>query len=162
MIKEFQYDVDKLDEKAPDNEADLLAMKTRVREILHQAYRMGFEYYKELCKFFSLEERHVITRSLVGFAFLWMDFVKSRCERGRGLRPRWANQGLEFLMIVCDPMNTKHLTQQEFDELKTSMDRCISHVIGSDSERRKRLDGNGNFSLYKLGFECLVVFFLKV
>ncbi|OXU25185.1 hypothetical protein TSAR_011186 [Trichomalopsis sarcophagae] len=64
-----------------------------------------------------------------------MDFVKKYCERGRGLRPRWANHGLEFLMLVCDPINTKYLTQKEFDQLKTSMDHCISHVVGSTLER---------------------------
>ncbi|XP_048506193.1 mitogen-activated protein kinase kinase kinase 4 isoform X2 [Athalia rosae] len=115
----------------PKIESERITMRSRSREILHQAFKMGFEYHKELCKLFSCEERSVLARGLVSFALLWMDFVKTCCDRGRGLRPRWANQGLDFLMTVCEPLNTKHLTDQEFEELKTCMDRCISHVIGT-------------------------------
>lgn len=115
----------------PKVESDRLAMRSRVREVLHQAYKMGFEYHKELCKLFLPEERAILARGLVSFALLWMDFVRICCDRGRGLRPRWANQGLDFLMTVCEPLNTKHLTDVEFDELKTCMDRCISHVVGT-------------------------------
>ncbi|XP_046611191.1 mitogen-activated protein kinase kinase kinase 4 isoform X1 [Neodiprion virginianus] len=128
-IENVQMGVNEAEE--PKLESDRLALRSRVREVLHQAYKMGFEYHKELCKLFLPEERSVLVRGLVSFALLWMDFVRSCCDRGRGLRPRWANQGLDFLMTVCEPLNTKHLTDQEFEELKTSMDRCISHVIGT-------------------------------
>ncbi|XP_045496385.1 uncharacterized protein LOC123694837 [Colias croceus] len=70
-------------------------------------------------------------RAIVELAKSWMAFVVERCDRGRGLRPRWASQGLEFLMLACDPYNTKHLTDEEFEALKQQMDGCISHVIGS-------------------------------
>ncbi|XP_038219016.1 uncharacterized protein LOC119837484 isoform X2 [Zerene cesonia] len=70
-------------------------------------------------------------RAIVELAKSWMGFVVERCDRGRGLRPRWASQGLEFLMLACDPYNTKHLTDEEFEALKQQMDGCISHVIGS-------------------------------
>ncbi|XP_029049394.1 mitogen-activated protein kinase kinase kinase 4 [Osmia bicornis bicornis] len=129
VITNFQRDLEKAEE--PNSEGDRFAFRSRAREILHQAYRMGFDYYKETCKLFALEEKAVLARGLVSFAFLWMEFVRTRCERGRGLRPRWANQGLEFLITVCEPHNTKHLSDQEFEELKTCMDRCISHVVGS-------------------------------
>ncbi|XP_041988766.1 uncharacterized protein LOC121740198 isoform X3 [Aricia agestis] len=72
-----------------------------------------------------------VARATIEFAKCWMQFVVERCERGRGLRPRWASQGLEFLMLACDPCNTKHLTDEEFEEMKHLMDGCISHVIGS-------------------------------
>ncbi|CAK9829559.1 Mitogen-activated protein kinase kinase kinase 4 [Anthophora retusa] len=143
-IENFQRDLEQAEE--PNSECDQFAMRSRVREILHQAYRMGFDYHKETCKLFALEEKTVLVRSLVSFALLWMEFVRTRCERGRGLRPRWANQGLEFLITVCEPHNTKHLTDVEFEELKTCMDRCISHVVGSantvthmETENLKRL-----------------------
>ncbi|XP_015588331.1 mitogen-activated protein kinase kinase kinase 4 isoform X2 [Cephus cinctus] len=129
VIEDFQISADRI--KEPLMEIERISINTRTREILHQAYKMGFDYHKELCKLFLPEERVVLARSLVSFAFLWMDFVRTRCERGRGLRPRWANQGLEYLMTVCEPLNTKHLTDQEFEELKTCMDRCISHVVGT-------------------------------
>lgn len=47
------------------------------------------------------------------------------------MRPRWAYQGLDFLLTVCDPKNTKYLTDVEFEDLKRTMDACISHVIGT-------------------------------
>lgn len=72
-----------------------------------------------------------VSRAIIEFAKCWMNFVMERCGRGRGLRPRWASQGLEFLMLACDPYNTKHLSDKEFEELKVVMDACISHVIGS-------------------------------
>ncbi|XP_006619036.1 mitogen-activated protein kinase kinase kinase 4 [Apis dorsata] len=144
VIEYFQHNLKNI--KEPNYEYDRSAMRSRIREILHQAYRMGFDYYKETCRLFAFEEKATLARSLVSFAFLWMEFVKTRCERGRGLRPRWANQGLEFLIIVCEPQYTKHLTDEEFEELKTCMDRCISHVVGStntatniETENLKRL-----------------------
>ncbi|XP_045768007.1 mitogen-activated protein kinase kinase kinase 4 isoform X1 [Maniola jurtina] len=72
-----------------------------------------------------------VARAVIEFARCWMSFVVERCDRGRGLRPRWASQGLEFLMLACDPCNTKHLSDEEFEDLKQLMDGCISHVIGS-------------------------------
>lgn len=72
-----------------------------------------------------------VARAVIQFAKCWMRFVVERCDRGRGLRPRWASQGLEFLMLACDPRNTKHLSDEDFEELKSLMDGCISHVVGS-------------------------------
>lgn len=46
------------------------------------------------------------------------------------MRPRWANQGMEFLLAVCEPANTRYLTENEFEDLKKTMDDCISHLIG--------------------------------
>ncbi|XP_076291139.1 mitogen-activated protein kinase kinase kinase 4 isoform X2 [Lasioglossum baleicum] len=144
VIENFESDLEQVEE--PKAESDISAMRSRIREVLHQAYRMGFDYYKETCKLFTIGEKAVLARGLVTFALLWMEFVRTRCERGRGLRPRWANQGLEFLITVCEPHNTKHLTDEEFEELKTSMDRCISHVVGRpntaaniESENLRRL-----------------------
>lgn len=60
-----------------------------------------------------------------------MKFVQERCERGRGMRPKWAYQGLDFLLTVCDPKHTRFLSEAEFEDLKKDMDACISHVIGT-------------------------------
>ncbi|XP_053605518.1 mitogen-activated protein kinase kinase kinase 4 isoform X2 [Plodia interpunctella] len=79
-----------------------------------------------------------VARAVIQFARRWMSFVVERCDTGRGLRPRWASQGLEFLMLACDPCNTKHLSEDEFKELEAQMDGCISHVVGS--RRAPRLD----------------------
>ncbi|XP_025829297.1 mitogen-activated protein kinase kinase kinase 4 [Agrilus planipennis] len=104
---------------------------SRSREILQQAYRFGFELYKEMSDIVVEEYREKLAKSMVHFVFMWMKFATERCERGRGMRPRWAYQGLEFLLIVCDPKNTAYLTDEEFEELKNRMDACISHVIGT-------------------------------
>ncbi|VVD03861.1 unnamed protein product [Leptidea sinapis] len=72
-----------------------------------------------------------VARSIIEFARCWMTFAVEHCDRGRGVRPRWASQGLDFLMLACDPYNTKYLSDEDFEELKTQMDGCISHVIGS-------------------------------
>ncbi|CAK1578914.1 unnamed protein product [Parnassius mnemosyne] len=84
----------------------------------------------------------------VQFARCWMRFVMERCERGRGRRPRWASQGLEFLMLACDPYNTKHLSDEEFEELKQLMDACISHVIGSRPAPYTTLNATPNATLH--------------
>ncbi|XP_025161131.1 mitogen-activated protein kinase kinase kinase 4 isoform X1 [Harpegnathos saltator] len=132
VVEDFQQEADEVEQSYTEADQSA-AIRSRIRENLHQAYRMGFDYHKEMCMLFALEEKAVLARGLVSFALLWMEFVRTRCERGRGLRPRWANQGLEFLIIVCEPHYTKHLTDQEFEKLKTCMDRCISHVVGTVS-----------------------------
>jgi mitogen-activated protein kinase kinase kinase 4 len=124
-------------------EADRITVLTRFREILHVGYKFGFEYHKNLSALFetttvtnsrSSQTDSSLAKAIVGFAKCWMNFVMERCERGRGLRPRWAAQGLEFLIIACDPHNTEQIDETEFEELKSAMDKCISHVIGSIHE----------------------------
>ncbi|KAJ3666937.1 hypothetical protein Zmor_002358 [Zophobas morio] len=112
-------------------EIERTSLVSRTREILMQGYRFGFEFYKEMSESMPSEKRQKLARSMVQFANLWMKFVTDRCERGRGMRPRWAYQGLEFLLTVCEPRNTQYLTEEEFEDLKRNMDVCISHVIGT-------------------------------
>lgn len=124
------------------NEVDKMSILSRAREILHQGYKFGFEYHKDIsrlfetkivcCKDKSCEQS--LALGIINFAKMWMKFVTERCERGRGVRPRWATQGLEFLIAACDPSNTRHLSENEFDDLKTKMDACISHVVGIGAE----------------------------
>lgn len=124
------------------DEPDRLAVASRSREILHQGYKFGFEYHKDLSRLFESKLAACkdaacelnLAVGIIGFAKMWMKFVMERCERGRGLRPRWASQGFDFLIAACDPHNTKHLTDKQFEELKIMMDSCISHVVGSVSE----------------------------
>ncbi|RZF44830.1 hypothetical protein LSTR_LSTR000782 [Laodelphax striatellus] len=113
------------------DESEKNSLQVRFREVLHQFFKFGFEYLKEVCRLVTGNSKSQLCRASILFAHHWMQFVKERCERGRGLRPRWAHQGLEFLMMICDPRLTSHLTDEEFEDLKTSMDDCISHVIGT-------------------------------
>lgn len=123
-------------------EADRQTVLTRCREILHVGYRFGFEYHKNLSSLFETTTPNArnstvdqgLAKAIVGFAKCWMKFVMERCERGRGLRPRWAATGLDFLIIACDPHNTEQIGEKEFELLKSSMDKCITHVIGSINE----------------------------
>lgn len=124
------------------DDIDRAAVISRSKEILHQGYKFGFEYHKDLNRLLETKNESCkdsrcafgLTVGVISFSKMWMTFVMERCERGRGLRPRWAAQGLEFLISACDPYNTKHLTDKQFDELKSMMDACISHVIGSIKE----------------------------
>jgi mitogen-activated protein kinase kinase kinase 4 len=122
------------------DEIDKQTVLTRFREILHVGYRFGFEYHKNLLTLFdgthlSVKRNStcdkVLAQAIVGFSKSWMKFVMERCERGRGLRPRWAATGLDFLIIACDPNNTNQIDESEFEELKSNMDLCISHVSHS-------------------------------
>lgn len=107
------------------------ALLSRCREVLHQGYKFGFEYHKEVCRLVTGDAREKLVCGMISFAQQWMQFVKERCERGRGLRPRWSHHGLEFLMTVCEPQNTNYLDDQQYEALKCSIDECISHVIGT-------------------------------
>ncbi|XP_037030628.1 mitogen-activated protein kinase kinase kinase 4 isoform X3 [Bradysia coprophila] len=130
------------------DEQDRIAVLSRIREVLHQGFKFGFDYHKEIIRLFETKVvgcrdktcEFNLSMGIVHFARMWMLFVTQRCERGRGVRPRWAAQGLDFLIAACDPSNTKHLNEQEFDDLKSKMDACISHVVGivPKPEIRKR------------------------
>jgi hypothetical protein len=73
------------------------------------------QYHKEVCRLVTGDAHEKLARGMISFAQQWMHFVKERCERGRGLRPRWANHGLDFLMTVCEPQNTNFLDDQQFE-----------------------------------------------
>lgn len=126
-------------------EVDKMAILSRAREILHQGYKFGFEYHKDIVRLFEMKIVSCKDKScefnlslgIINFAKMWMKFVTERCERGRGVRPRWATQGLEFLINACDPLHTRCLSESEFDDLKTKMDACISHVVGIGAEPEK-------------------------
>ncbi|XP_031337464.1 mitogen-activated protein kinase kinase kinase 4 isoform X2 [Photinus pyralis] len=135
------------------DEADKLSLTSRCREILQQGFRFGFEFYKVMSELIPLQKREKLTVSMVIFAHLWMKFVRERCERGRGMRPRWAYQGLEFLLIVCEPHHTIYLSESEFEELKNAMDACISHVIGTTAPSTP--DSGFHSSSPRLSLDCI-------
>lgn len=122
------------------DELDRTAVISRTREILHQGFKFGFEFHKDLHRMTetrnSSSNDNELARMTIDFAKMWMRFVRSRCEPGRGVRPRWAAHGLDFLIAACDPANTNHLSNKEFEELKLEMDACISHVVGEPERKR--------------------------
>ena len=58
-------------------------------ETLHQCYSFGFEYHKEVMRLVSGDARISLSKDVVGFAKSWMKFCINKCERGKGLRPRY-------------------------------------------------------------------------
>lgn len=124
------------------DDVDKQTVLIRTREILNQGYKFGFEYHKELSKIFETKTAHCrnsecekrLSQAIISFSRSWMFFVLEKTERGRGVRPKWAALGLDFLIIASDPTNTKYINDEDFAELKLQMDSCISHVIGSISE----------------------------
>ena len=76
-----------------------------------------------------------LCHQMVDFAKQWMRFVAEKCERGHGLKPRWATHGLEFLMNVCETSVLATLSNQQFLDLKKEINVCITHVIGDKMVR---------------------------
>ncbi len=69
--------------------ADREALSRRTREILHQCYKFGFEYHRELDRLVTgAGSRAALARGVASFARQWMRFVLQRCDRGKGTKPR--------------------------------------------------------------------------
>jgi len=58
--------------------------------------------------------RDQVTQYNVSISKRWINFVHKRCEPGRGLKPKWANSGLDFLLYVCEPQNLAGFSDEEF------------------------------------------------
>ncbi|KAK0064372.1 mitogen-activated protein kinase kinase kinase 4 isoform X1 [Biomphalaria pfeifferi] len=105
------------------------------RETMLKIYDFGFEYQRELMRLISRDHREKMCHMSVNFVLDWMAFVIKRCERGRGTRPRWATQGLEFIALACEPKNIVYLTDQEFQNFQHNIHNSLSHIIGSSENR---------------------------
>ncbi|XP_021362862.1 mitogen-activated protein kinase kinase kinase 4-like isoform X2 [Mizuhopecten yessoensis] len=114
--------------KLEDNERNHLL--NLYRETMLKGYNFGFEYLREVTRLVTGEPRQNLGRRLVNFAQDWMNFVMEKCERGRGMRPKWASQGFDFLITACEPRVLAYLSMEEFEKLKHDIHNCISHVIG--------------------------------
>uniref|UniRef100_A0A0A9W7V4 Mitogen-activated protein kinase kinase kinase 4 n=3 Tax=Lygus hesperus TaxID=30085 RepID=A0A0A9W7V4_LYGHE len=101
------------------------------REVLHRMYKFALEYVKDIVKL--LPDKRLLARDIVEFSKQWIRFVTNYCERGRGVRPRWANYGLDFLLFVTDPSFTCHLHEREFESFKRNISSCVAHIMGTPS-----------------------------
>lgn len=105
-------------------------------EIMHSAFKLGFDYHKEVQRLFDKQAyTHIkydleLSNGFINIAKMWMVFAVEKCEQGRGCRPQWAAQGLEFLVSACDPSITKHLDESKFQAIKYQMENCFRHVVG--------------------------------
>ncbi|KAM9364091.1 mitogen-activated protein kinase kinase kinase 4 isoform 2-T2 [Pholidichthys leucotaenia] len=99
------------------------------REAMIQGYNFAFEYHKEVVRLMSGEFRQRIGERYIAFARKWMTYVLTKCESGRGTKPRWATQGFDFLQAI-EPAFISALPEDDFLSLQALMNECIGHVIG--------------------------------
>lgn len=112
----------------PVEQAPLIS---RWKEVVRHCFKLGFEFNKDVLRLVSGKPNVELALNVVKLANLWMSFTVKHSERGRGLRPKWATQGLEFLVTACESDITYHLSDEEFCRLKESVSQCVHHVIGS-------------------------------
>nr|XP_031535699.1 mitogen-activated protein kinase kinase kinase 4 [Vicugna pacos] len=120
FTSEFDAEVD---------ESESATLQQYYREAMIQGYNFGFEYHKEVVRLMSGEFRQKIGDKYISFARKWMNYVLTKCESGRGTRPRWATQGFDFLQAI-EPAFISALPEDDFLSLQALMNECISHVIG--------------------------------
>lgn len=65
---------------------------SRWREVVRHAFKLGFEFNRDVLRLVSGKPSVELTLKVVKLAKLWMNFTVTYCERGRGLRPKWAAQ----------------------------------------------------------------------
>nr|XP_048276748.1 mitogen-activated protein kinase kinase kinase 4 isoform X2 [Myodes glareolus] len=111
------------------DEAESATLQQYYREAMIQGYNFGFEYHKEVVRLMSGEFRQKIGDKYISFARKWMNYVLTKCESGRGTRPRWATQGFDFLQAI-EPAFISALPEDDFLSLQALMNECIGHVIG--------------------------------
>nr|XP_045014130.1 mitogen-activated protein kinase kinase kinase 4 isoform X2 [Jaculus jaculus] len=120
FLMELDTDVD---------ESESATLQQYSREAMIQGYNFGFEYHKEVVRLMSGEFRQKIGDRYISFARKWMNYVLTKCESGRGTRPRWATQGFDFLQAI-EPAFISALPEDDFLSLQALMNECIGHVIG--------------------------------
>ncbi|XP_015258007.1 PREDICTED: mitogen-activated protein kinase kinase kinase 4 isoform X2 [Cyprinodon variegatus] len=117
---EFQAEVE---------ESESATLHQYYREAMIQGYNFAFEYHKEVVRLMSGEFRQRIGERYIAFARKWMTYVLTKCESGRGTKPRWATQGFDFLQAI-EPGFISALPEDDFLNLQALMNECIGHVIG--------------------------------
>ncbi|XP_066507386.1 mitogen-activated protein kinase kinase kinase 4 isoform X2 [Hoplias malabaricus] len=115
--------------EAEVEESESATLQQYCREAMVQGYNFAFEYHKEVVRLMSGEFRQRIGERYIAFARKWMNYVLTKCESGRGTRPRWATQGFDFLQAI-EPVFISALPEDDFLSLQALMNECIGHVIG--------------------------------
>ncbi|XP_030626563.1 mitogen-activated protein kinase kinase kinase 4 [Chanos chanos] len=115
--------------EAEVEESESATLHQYYREAMIQGYNFAFEYHKEVVRLMSGEFRQRIGERYIAFARKWMNYVLTKCESGRGTRPRWATQGFDFLQAM-EPSFISALPEDDFLSLQALMNECIGHVIG--------------------------------
>ncbi|XP_020895625.1 mitogen-activated protein kinase kinase kinase 4 [Exaiptasia diaphana] len=113
------------------DESEKAKVSQNTVETMYSCFNFGFEYLKEVARLVSGTARKTLAKDMLSFARKWISFVMEKCERGRGTRPRWATQGLDFLTIAIDGKIISEMAETDFQLLKKQINDCISHVVGS-------------------------------
>ncbi|CAB1343885.1 unnamed protein product, partial [Coregonus sp. 'balchen'] len=106
-------------------ESESATLQQYYREAMIQGYNFAFEYHKEVVRLMSGEFRQRIGERYISFARKWMNYVLTKCESGRGTRPRWATQGFDFLQAI-EPAFISALPEDDFLNLQALMNECIA------------------------------------
>lgn len=117
------------DIKAEVDESESATLLQYYREAMIQGYNFAFEYHKEVIRLMSGEFRLRIGERYIDFARKWMNYVLTKCESGRGTKPRWATQGFDFLQAIEQGFISA-LPEDDFLSFQALMNECIGHVIG--------------------------------
>ncbi|KAG0721552.1 Mitogen-activated protein kinase kinase kinase 4 [Chionoecetes opilio] len=128
-------DLDVMTPDVEDGERHHLHLVTR--DVVHQYFMFGFEYHKEVTRLVTGQHRVEVAPMLVNLARMWMKFVQAHYSHGKGSRPRWANAGLEFIVFVCNPHNTRYLQEHDFQQLVKEIECCREYIIGTAPETKQ-------------------------
>lgn len=99
-------------------------------DTLKKTYNFGFDFHTDLYRLMSGKERASLSEDLIDFALEWMHLATEKCEKGRGVRPRWAHKFFEYLRFVASPDITLHLSDEKFILFKKKFNECTCHLIG--------------------------------
>ena len=127
MIENISTMIQDLTDTRPE---DLFDIKTLFAKILQQCFFYGFDYVKSIVHLMSGPLKHQHSEAAVNLAIKWMDFVVKNCPRGRGTKPSWANQGLDFITWATEVSVTQALDPQLFSSFKDRVQMCIIHIVG--------------------------------
>lgn len=109
-------------------------IRSEVNEVMQTFFNFGFEFIKETTRIMSGDFRYKMDKIHMDFAKQWMDYVMKNRKQGKGHRPRWASQGLTFV-VSLDTGFLLTLPEGEYASFKHQIDSFISHIIGkSNSE----------------------------
>lgn len=114
-------------------------IKSEVNEVMQSCFNFSFDFVKEATRIMSGEFRDKMTELHMNIATQWMEYVlKHRCK-GKGNRPRWATQGLNFLVAI-DMSYWYSVSDERFTNIKGKIDSFINHLIGDSSEKHNDKD----------------------
>lgn len=103
------------------------------RDALQQLYNFGFECHRDVARLVASDsgsQKSQLAALLVSFARSWISFCRQHYSSGNGRRPRWANTGLDFLLLACNPHHLSHLPKLRAQSFQSDVVLCYRHIVG--------------------------------